>query len=257
MERPILTTSLKVSKVFLFFFFLCLLSVNASALIYEPSDDIPILHTIAEEGLSSGITANITVRNPNGTVIVPFSEMNYLPESNQFNYTIRGSLTSQEGDYSYDICAYGSTVSECNTFDFRVTTTGTELSTSGGILQAGLIVALLFIFILTIWGALHVRWADPRTQEGEMITASGFKYFKIVLFALAWLELLFLFSIGNDLATSFLYLQSTAQFFRIGYFIMLSATAPLAIAMVYFAIVSVLFDKKNLRAIERGIPVRR
>ncbi len=221
---------------------------------------LDIRHTISANGSGANIDfANITVRFPrNNTLFISAQPMTYSVSSNDWNFTLNETQTLVIGIYPYTICAF-STIepNECFSFNYEITRTGTILGISGGLAYLAIFIVALFMFIITLFGAMAIRFEDHKDPEGRLVSIRGFKYVKIILMAMAWLELVFIFSIANDMATSFLFLQSAGRFFRIAYLVMLSATMPVVLGGILFCFISVLSDQKIQKSIIRGIPINR
>jgi len=114
-------------KFFFFFSFLFLLLISsASAEIYKQFEPADLRLSISDNGTIVGVSANITVRDPNKVVLVPFQSMSNLPGTTDWNYTLPSSNTTKNGEYEYTVCSYSISENRCDTFFFSVTPSGKE-----------------------------------------------------------------------------------------------------------------------------------
>jgi len=109
----------------LFFLILILFLASPVAATFKQWTDVEIKHPIRVNGaVDNSILANITVRNPNNEVIVPFLAMTYNSETKEHNYTVSSGDIELTGTYEYTITATGSGLNKTETFTFEVTPSG-------------------------------------------------------------------------------------------------------------------------------------
>ncbi len=112
--------------------------------------------TPAFNGTIDSITANVTVNDPDGDLLVSFQVMDKNVLSQDFNYTLPASNTSKLGDYDCTVYAF-STMAEGKVFScsFEVNPSGKEyIPQISGPLIFGAILTLMFVSIfLFILGA--------------------------------------------------------------------------------------------------------
>jgi len=145
-----------------------------------------------------------------------------------FNYTFCD--TSSLGIYFYD---YNDSEGNVWENDFRV---GSELTTGKAVVYIGFIIILLFIFILTLGGAIKVNWQHGRNAEGKIITVNDFRYVKVFLFAMAYLEIMFLFGLSYKLFNE-ANIEGFTQFFNFVYQLFLNLIYPIIIVAIIFTFV--------------------
>jgi len=129
----------------------------ASALdnIVKQGEAYDIRVTPLANGSIDTVTANITINDPDGFVIVSFKEMQKNAGSQDFNYTLLGSNTSKIGNYD---CTYYtfSQIADNKGFScsFEVNPSGKEyIPQISGPLMFGAILTLMFLsFFLFILG---------------------------------------------------------------------------------------------------------
>jgi len=111
--------------IFFSLLFVTFLLPLASAEIYKLWEPADLRLSISDNGTIIGVTANITVRDPDKTVIVAGKSMRNLVGTTDWNYTVPASSISKTGQYEYTVCSYSPTENRCDTFFFDVTPSGT------------------------------------------------------------------------------------------------------------------------------------
>jgi len=175
-------------------------------------------------------------------------------DDSSFNYTYCN--TDSLGTYVY--CTLGD-VSGTDTVackDFEITPQGYVVTTGQGMIYLGGSVFVFILFLISLYFAISIPWADARGGDGSILYIDYKKYLKFVMWFVAYLCLLFFFFVGKGMSYAFLKSTEIFGFFNVGGTILLIGLAPVLIVSSVFLIFSVLTDKKISRAIERGIPIR-
>jgi len=114
-------------KLFLFFlltlFFSNLVVATEYHTLFEPAD---LRLSISNNGTVTGVSANITVRDPDKIVLVPFGVMSNTVGTTDWNYTVPASQITKTGQYEYTVCSYSPVENRCDTFEFKVNPAGRE-----------------------------------------------------------------------------------------------------------------------------------
>ena len=118
-------------------------------------------------------------------------------------------------------------------FCFKV---GSELTTGKSVIYIGFILILLFIFILTLYGAIKVNWEHKRDNEGKIISINDFRYIKVFLFCMAYLEVMFLFGLSYKLFNE-ANVSGFTQFFNFVYQMFLNLMYPVIILAIIITFV--------------------
>lgn len=219
-------------------------------------ENITFVETITLNGFPSPtIIANITITDPDNNLLANFAPMVFDATSQTFNYELDSNNFTSVGIYTKCISATASGENQTTCFDFELTRTGTVLRTSSGLVYVAVFFAALFVFIFSVWAFLRIEWKDHVNEEHKLVGISGYKYLKVLMFFVSYMVLLFIFSIGNDMATSFLFLQGAGQFFKISYLVLLVSIGPAVIVTFAFLIINILSDQKIQQEIIRGIPL--
>jgi len=135
-------------KVFFILFLLIILpGVSALDPLAKQGDAYDIRVTPAANGSIASVTANITINDPNGKVIVSFQEMQKNTDSQDFNYTLLAENTSIVGFYDCTVYAF-STIADNKVFtcSFEVSPSGKEyIPEISGPLIFGAILSMIFL----------------------------------------------------------------------------------------------------------------
>lgn len=197
-----------------------------------------------------------TLQYPNSTI----SNLNLAMTKSGDNYlvSLNSNFSRTVGNYNVCTKADPNGIVKTRCFGYDITVTGDTLTSASATINAFIMIIAIFLFILSLYGATKVQWKDNYDfYSGSLVSVSGKKYMKIILLFIAYLILLFIFSMANDLSASYLFLSGMNGLFKIGYFSLLVLAAPLFLGMCIFLLLTVLTDKKIQRAVSRGIPVRR
>ena len=169
------------------------------------------------------------------TSAVTISSLNYPNTSNILGIT---SMTKKGLTFNYTFCntttlgtyTYSYNDSEGNVYvnDFMI---GTDLTTGTSIIYVGFIIILLFIFGLTLFGAFKTNWEHGRNQEGKIVTVNDFRYLKVFLFCLAYLEMMFLFGLSYKLFNE-ANITGFSEFFNFVYQLFLNLIYPIIILAI-------------------------
>ena len=169
-------------------------------------------------------TTDVTISSlsyPNSTNALGITNMD--KSGLTFNYTFCD--TSTIGTYYYD---YNDSEGNVYVNDFRV---GTDLTTGKAVVYIGFIIIILFLFILTFAGAMKVNWKHPRNSEGKIISINDFRYIKVFLFCMAYLEMMFLFGLSYKLFNES-GIEGFTEFFNFVYQMFLNLICPIIILTI-------------------------
>ena len=173
---------------------------------------------------------------------------------NVYNYTFTNT-SELKTYYVYFHCDLNAIDTPVSSY-FIVSTTGTEINQSQGLIYIIMFIGLLLIFIITIYGAIKFPWKNPRDDEDYVIGLNDLKYVKVVLWVCVYLELLFIVSILKNISGSFLPNEGTFYFFQTIYLFMLIGLLPFFPLLIFFTIVLWLSDKKTQKMLQRGLRVK-
>jgi hypothetical protein len=135
---------MKYSYPFIFLIVFVFLISIASALTCQQWRPCYISHPIRIDGAAdASIFANITIKNPDGVVVVSSEGMTYRAATTEHNYTLLAGKTEELGIYQYTITAKGGGLNSTSDFEFDVTPSG----------QKGLL-GFYFLVIILSYGVL-------------------------------------------------------------------------------------------------------
>jgi len=120
---------------------------------WEPAD---LRLSISNNGTVTGVSANITVRDPDKVVLVSFKPMSNTAGTTDWNYTVPASSIQKNGQYEYTVCSYSPVENRCDTFFFNVTPSGIEQTS---ILQNPILLLLGILGLLIV--ALGIYQGNP------------------------------------------------------------------------------------------------
>jgi len=186
-----------------------------------------------------------TISYPNSSIVVSNEEM--TKNGKTFNYSFCNTNTL--GIYLYDYFD-----AEGNTYvnDFKVTPNGKEFTSQNSIAYLGFIFILLFTFFLTMYGAGRIEWKNKKNNEGKILTINNFKYVKILLYTLAYFELMFLFGLSYKVCRE-ADIEGFMQFFNFIYQLFLHLIYPLIIALIIIVFVIWINNKKLHERLKLGL----
>lgn len=170
-----------------------------------------------------------SISYPNSSSI--YINENMTKSGVDYNYSF--SDTETMGHYGYSVFGDKDGSIATETFCFQI---GTDLTTGKAISYIGFIIILLFIFILTLGGAIKVNWEHGRNSEGKIITVNDFRYVKVFLFCMAYLEIMFLFGLSYKLFNE-ANIEGFTQFFNFVYQLFLNLIYPIIIVAIIFTFV--------------------
>jgi len=225
-----------------------------NALVFQQNQvvDLKIPCTLEGYPCSTSALCNLTIIYPNSSYLLDNQGMTNL-NTGDFNY----SLTFIEiGDYSTKVQCVDGIYNSTATFPITITHTGSELSVGQGIIFLIFVIALIFTFLLCLYGAVRLPWKHGRNEFGKVVSVNDLKYLKIFLFVLSYLLLMFVFGTMRGISANYLFMTGLSKFFNLLYWIMLSFLFPGLVLALIITIISILTNLKFKEAIERNVPLR-
>jgi len=196
-------------------------------------------------------TCNATITSPNSSIVID----NKLMTNNVAYHNI--SLSSNDvnvlGIYTVDMTCVDSSLNGANTFYFKITPSGDEISTAQGLVYSVLFVLTVVVLMLTLYGSFRFPWKNNRNEDGEVIGVNELKYLKLFCVAFSYVLLILINWMAYTLAYGYLSFNFMANFFYTIYWILLSLAVPLLVILVVIVIVKFIDDKKIWDAFGRGI----
>lgn len=241
----------------LLFVFLLLPVVNADIDKYRQDTTIPFVHIIRLQGAADdNIVANITITDPNEKILVGFQPMTYNSVNKTFNYTLPASQTQTLGIYQRCITSAGGGLNDTTCFDFEITPTGSQFSTAQSIIYGLALILGLFLFSLSLYGAIIIPWRNTTSEDGFVIGMNQLKYVKLFLWFVSYMFLIWVAFFIWNITYGFLNFGVAANFFRGVFYFLLSGVLPIFVMFIIITIVRFLDDRKLSKALKRGLPFR-
>lgn len=193
-----------------------------------------------------------TVQLPNSTIL----SLNTNMTSTGTTFNASFSQTDLLGNYIYTTCGDVDGILTCESVSFIVTTTGSILSTAQGIVYIVFLIAVLFIFSLSLYGAIKIPWKHTTNTEGKIIGINDLKYMKIILWTFTYMVALFGLGITNAIMNNFLFWTGASIVFNWLYWILFSFLFPVMVFSIVMVIITILTNLKFKSAFERNVPLR-
>lgn len=239
-----------LKKLFTIFLLVCLIScVSASSLGIFQKDSCVNLLQICDNCTYVNLTS---VMYPNSTFVLK-GQYAMTKTGEIYNYTFCN--TTAQGTYIYTSCGDDDGVSTCSSVSFEVTYNGTELNTQKSILYLGLIVILIFLFLIVVFSIPHLPKGDNYSEEGMLININNLKYLRHLFFGVAWGLLMGIVFMVANISIAYLPFNMFGEFFFMLYKIMMVLTLPMVFIWFIYIIASILKDKEFRSMIERGVDI--
>lgn len=195
-------------------------------------------------------TTSVTLSSlsyPNGTIAVTSKTMTNIG-GKTFNYTFCN--TDDIGTYIYD---YYDASGDVYVNDFDVTPNGEPIVLGKMVGYGFMLIIAIGLFCLLLFFGITIPYQHQRNEEGLIIILNQKKYLKILCIWLAYIVLIYISSLLNDISQSYLTLSGFGGMFEIIYFTLLSFFYPIFICFLIFGIINMVMDRKMAKALERGI----
>lgn len=190
---------------------------------------------------------NITIVYPNSTILT-----NNKPMTNNVyfvNYTLNPTIN---GVYSY-FYSDGANSSEGT---FTTTSTGNDLSSSQMFLYFFIGIILILLFILCLYGALNIPFANERNQNSEIVAVNWKKYLNIFCWGMSYLLLLSVVFVTYNLIYAYAQWDKLALLFKYFYTLLIKVfPLPVLIGIGLITLINVFNDVKINAFIKKmGLP---
>lgn len=171
----------------------------------------------------------------------------------QYNYTF--CTPTLAGQYIVNGFGDADGVTTIFAYDFIVTYTGTEYTTSQAILHLVFIIASIAVFVLCLYGAIKVPYRNPRNPDGIIIGVNQLKYLKIIFIVFSYILLVFIVGLLRGITYNYIAEIGVYRLFNWIYWIMLSFMYPIIVFTLILLLINFLVDKKLNKALIRGIEI--
>lgn len=184
---------------------------------------------------------NITsITYPNSSNAISDAEM--TKRGAEFNYTLDSSLVTAIGTYTVNGLGDDGGIDTIWAYKFEVTPSGTSTSTGEGMLYSFILVVLLGLFALTSVGAFRLETKNAYDLGGKLVKVNANKYFKLLLFFIAYLLLLLIVFISREISLNILDMTFAYTALNLLHTILWVALLPVFIIVVVLAFMKLLLD---------------
>jgi len=230
------TKNLILSFVLFFIIGISLASVSST---YELNQDMFISKSVRLNGYpSAGLECNITILDPDETVLASFDAMVNNATTQKHEYTLTG--VNMTGFYCYDITCSGGGLNATSSYCDEVTPNGEAPTTASGIFYIGIFAVLLLFFVLTIWGI---------TKFDNIIARfSLFQFGYLLLIAIVFIS----YMMANDFLTS---APMIVSMFKILFWVVTIAFFPYVLGMMIWVGYSMITIKEIKDMMDHGLPM--
>ncbi|MCK5177852.1 MAG: hypothetical protein KAQ92_09070 [Candidatus Aenigmarchaeota archaeon] len=219
---------------------------GSNGVILENDSIYCTVNIIDDEGESIWRIESVSFRHPSDPLMCQSCFHTFVEEGN----------FSKIGNYGLNIrCSTldNSTLGGASIYNFEVTYSGKQMSSSNAILYVPLYLMFFFIFIVIVYGIDRLPSANATDPDDMIIKISYLKYLRSVLFFVLWMLIVGILYISSNL--SFAYLPDTLVaniFFKL-YYICFGLTLPI-ITVWFIYIFAQIIDDRKMRALwERGM----
>jgi len=243
-----------VKKLFILVTLVLLLGVTSvTAVFFEQNTDIDLRHSVrVQDAITSTATCNITIFDPDDTVLVGFQGMTFDSFSQTYNYTLNNTATAQFGAYSYDITCVDNGFNKTLTFNFNVNPAGRDFTTAESLLFIFILLISLTFFGLTLFFSIRIPFRNERDFEGKLIKVNFAKHIKLLLITATYTIFVWLTWVTWHITAGFVELTGVSLFFLHLHRASISFLWPAFVVILMWILVTFLLDLKIDKALKEG-----
>ncbi len=204
---------------------------------------------------SSTTDCNITISYENSTIMIDNANLTNL-QNGFFSITLGTNETTPTGIFSGRANCVDGERNATTTFNYKVTTTGTDISIAEAILYVLAILLMSVVLFFTIMGSINIPFRNPKSDDGRVIDLNKLKYLKVFFIVISYLLLMFIFGTARSITANFLDYDNASAFFNFAYWFMLSFLYPTIVVSLIVTVVVFLTDRKWRKAMQRRLPLR-
>ncbi len=228
-----------------------LFSFASATMNYPVNEQVNITAVCLNNGFCSDLAiCNMTIQEPSGDFIIDNVGM---VDGGSFYYT--NITTGEMGTHIVSgFCKDGSIYRNIE-YSFEVTPNGDSLSLSNSVLVLGFIFLLLLLFIGVVFGAVAIPSNDEKDDAGNIINKGMTKYFKPILFMVAWGLMLGILFVSSNVALAYLNFGMFGKFLFMMFQIQMWLTFPLIMVWFIWIFVSIFQHNETKKMLERGVDI--
>lgn len=190
-------------------------------------------------------------------VVMPF-DINGV----DFEFTVEGGNFTDNSLHSVmiDCLTNGSGIIPLGGFlqwEFTTTETGTILSEGQSIVYTGLLLGVLFLFLLSLAGAIFLPFKNNRDELGKIINITITKYFKLGCIFISYALLTWVLNLLVTLSINFSILSQYTGFFTVMFRLLIAFSYPMFSIMFIIILVMTFKDLHTMKFLTRGLNERK
>lgn len=190
-----------------------------------------------------------SVKFPNGTILL----INELMTKSGQDYIYDFNKTSQLENYFYTVCGDKNSILTCETIPFTITKTGLPEGVNQSVLYFGLILFAIFLFILSLYGSIHIPFKNGRSEEGVTQIVNYFKYAKLGLMFLSYVIFVWILNLIFTLSNNTNILSQYNAFFEVLFKVSMALSYPIFVFMIIIFSLVAIEDSKINKLLKRGL----
>jgi len=227
-------------------------SQETSLGVFELNKEIELIQICSNETSLCDACNISSVKYPNSTIII--SDVPMTKRTSDFNYTLNNSYVIVNGKYLVNgICLTASELTVW-TYTFDVTLSGKLFTTQQAILYLVLDVFLIFMLMLSLWGAIILPFKNERDMSDSIIIGINYyKYLKVFLFYFSYLLFTWILNIFVGVSNNYLDLGLAFPIFAFLLRFLIGLMYPSFIILWFAWFLLFLTDRKIHEQIMRGL----
>lgn len=226
--------------------------------VFRQNDNVTLAFTcfdpIAGQLCDAAFVCTLSVQYPNGTLLLN----NQSTIVNGIYYEANIPDTSVLNNHQYTPFCTNQTNGGVppEQLQYKITPTGTELTTGQGIIYFLVLVLSITLFIMMLFGAIRIPWKHKTDDDGRVFGMNNLRYAKLALWFMSYVFIIVIFFLMWNISFAFLSFDALSNFFGF-FFKALAGMVPLVfISFIIFGIMDFLLSKKLQKRIRRGLNFR-
>ena len=216
-------------------------SVTAHTHVYNRTNGLPVN--------DDGTQCSAHLYNSTGNHILE-SEMEYEATQGEWELKILGGNFTDKAGMSFIIWCNSSGQGGFVSGALKITTTGTELTTSRAIIYIGLIAVLVFLLVITL-GTISLLPAKNTKDDEGILNINRLKYLRPVFWVLAYMLVMAITYLTGGIAQSY-FAENIGGFFLAFFKLMFIFMFPMVLVWLYWILHLIIKDNNITKLLLRG-----
>lgn len=177
--------------------------------------------------------------------------------NNEWALMVNGNNFSSLGSYSYVVQCNSTTLGGFESVEIHVTKLGTENKTSEALIYILLTLAVVFIFLLSLYFMLATPYSNKANSKGAVIKVTRLKYIKLALILLTYVLFTWVLNVLIALSDNLAGMTLFTGFIGFIFELLINLTLPLGVFIVVLAFWEMFKDAKISENIKKFGSYRR